>query len=686
MKRIAVGAICALVVLCTSAFGYYTWKWDKENDADSVYDPTKTYPLWLTKNNGSRAVALVGNRTIVTGFYGEDDNSPDYVNAYEWSVAQRQSPFPNNIWASDVQFPLPGFPCVAANEAWKFFMCSDGEGTGTYKYACLGKTGAIDDMNVANYDEINFTKQDYQNKEHTLAALCFPTGSRMVAAYDAYDGTDWWLASRVTSDAGDDDWGGPNGTIPIAAGRRMEPSLGVSAGCSVYVAYRNAATSTGNILFEKSTNYGGRWDYTDPPATLGTGERPCVAAAGQFVFVIWHSSGKIAYKFSRDGGANWTGPDTVSRLGNGCSHTSVSLVTFGTSDTAILLASQWSKDDTRFVFYRYGILVRGQPPRIAWQASAAMPGTGTEDNLRPSLATAGSYGRLVYNTPIGNHKRGFHLRRGNAFDDNGSYRRDWAVVGTGRLIARHTDGAVQHAATVRPHVVSGPVEPDLIPILVAPGNRPALALDAAGNRWVSYTHADTVWVRTGSGCYKAVFCGSSSATPGQPSIVCYPNQANGVYVGSVVFPVYDTSGAASKIMYARVDTGGVVLDTIESVANLGDSLPCVSVYQSDTLVVTWQHGDSTLASMLCDYGPGTSGQVPAWSSPNLVAANGYHAMSRFDDNGTVLNVVWTRKNGSNYAIQRATCDLSTSLFGNWSQMVYFGDTILNFLDLESARP
>jgi hypothetical protein len=95
MKRIAVGAICALVALCTSALGVgYYWEWETEGYYDSAYDVTNTYELWLTGNNGSRAVALAGARTIVTGFYG-DDNHPLYVNAYEWSSYERkQGHFP----------------------------------------------------------------------------------------------------------------------------------------------------------------------------------------------------------------------------------------------------------------------------------------------------------------------------------------------------------------------------------------------------------------------------------------------------------------------------------------------------------------------------------------------------------------------------------------------------------------
>jgi hypothetical protein len=49
-----------------------------------------------------------------------------------------------------------------------------------------------------------------------------------------------------------------------------------------------------------------------------------------------------------------------------------------------------------------------------------------------------------------------------------------------------------------------------------------------------------------------------------------------VTAGNVVFAVYDTAGGSSRVMYARVNTDGVVLDTIESVNTLRDSLPCIT--------------------------------------------------------------------------------------------------------------
>ena len=102
-----------------------------------------------------------------------------------------------------------------------------------------------------------------------------------------------------------------------------------------------------------------------------------------------------------------------------------------------------------------------------------------------------------------------------------------------------------------------------------------------------------------------VFAGSSSAVPAQPSIVCYPGQASGAYVGAVTFPVYDTAGATSRVMFARVCTSGVVLDTIESVNNLRDSLPSISVFKGWNLLGYVQWGRPTAPffapSLAADY-------------------------------------------------------------------------------------
>ena len=238
---------------------------------------------------------------------------------------------------------------------------------------------------------------------------------------------------------------------------------------------------------------------------------------------------------------------------------------------------------------------------------------------------------------------------------------------TARLLVRDAGGVEHYASTTWPYFAAGEVIGGW-PVydFAGTGKMPALALDADGWRWVAFIDSDTLWCYTGDGEPEMVFAGSSSAVPGQPSIICYPQPATAGYAAGVVFPVYDTVGGASRVMYGRVDTSAVVLDTIESVANLRDSLPSISVFKTDTLLCTFQHGDSVLSVMLADYGPGTTGRPGAWSSPNLVTAHGYHPMSAFEQGGSVLNCVWSGKDANNYAIHRATNDLSGGMFPSWT--------------------
>jgi hypothetical protein len=488
-------------------------------------------------------------------------------------------------------------------------------------------------------------------------------------------------------------------------------------GANAYLAYESTYTdgaSSSKIVFRRSTNWGDDWNQN--VAVLGYGDGPCVAAVGHFVFVSWtrflgtqNKTRRILYRYSTDCGANWVPdagdpPDTVPfavypqafryELSNVAAvplpdqtHPGVLLVArLGYPFDNVASNHWWTTRGMLARFYGTTVYweklmplctdfvnnVNGEPlnPSIA-----AITADGLNNLPLPvqpdAIATCVMSTPAFYRFPLG---YGHHIRKANGYYADRTY--DAAPnASTARLLAMRTDGTKHYGCSSWPYIAAGQiVEGSPIYDFGETGKMPALALDGEGGRWVAYVSQDTLWCYGGYGDPSVVFAGSSSAVPGQPSIVCYPNQANGVYVGNVVFPVYDTTGGTSKILYARVDTSTVVLDTIESVANLGDSLPCINVYKTDSLFVTWQHGDSTLAAMLCDYGPGTSGQVPAWSSPSLVSANGYHAMSSFDEGGSALNVVWARNNGSNYAIQRATCDLASSLFGNWSQSATPGDT------------
>jgi len=446
----------------------------------------------------------------------------------------------------------------------------------------------------------------------------------------------------------------------------------VASSETAYVVYK---MPNSDIIFERSMDWGYSWYNT--PVTLGSGDQPCIAAVGPFVFVCWRDGNRIYYSYSTQGGSpySWSAAASIYGLSTATlTHPNVSAITCG-SQPGVLFVCQWYLNGKWLEFSKFGHLVVEQSSsHIAWKSNVSLSPIYTQDpdELRPSVATMYSnrvgapIGANVYNVPAADaHKRGFALRYGEWKRMVYNPKPD-AVVATspGRLIARGPDGSMQYAAAIRPHVVSGPADADLVPVLVGPGSQPALAVDGAGKRWASYINSDTVWTMTGDGSYKVAFAGSGSAVPGQPSIVCYPEQANGDYVSAVVFGCYDTIGGTSRIMFARVSTSEVVLDTIESVANLRDSLPCVSVY-GDSLVCNFQHGDSVLSVLLPDYGPDAFGRPPAWSSPELVTADGYHPMNVLEG-GSVLNCVWTGRDEDEYAIKRATWSLSGGMFSGWT--------------------
>jgi hypothetical protein len=689
MTRSTVAIVLSLVALGSSAFGYwmYDWAWNPTYD-DSVYDLNDVEYLWLTPNNGSHSVALNGSWTSVAATSERWLTDPphwhhDAVCAFEWSDYSHQgSPWPYAVWSDGGLYNQPGDASVEVNDYWKLWLSSEHDLTGALKDRAMAATDGLTGQDVDFHS--NLTGTSHLCVGHEVAGLCVPGGSpaqRMVAAYtDNFeeDHVAYWGLLDKTSDIHGQIWSDSVRVLPntyIEEDQPRSPSLAANSATAgeVYIAYQVGEDDVSpEIYFKKSTNYGasGSWGTAK---YLGSGKSPCIAAVGQFVFVCWEgaSDKKVYYRYSNDAGSNnsWVSEARLAAPNVGeFSQANLSATTVGGHPVILVVCQRrFPIGDPPYwyeLFCSYEFVNGQLIPKTLYGLSRHFE---SEPDLRPSVASSGSLARTVYNTPIGNnHKRGFHLRRGEwkavweYFTP--PYRRNWPP---GRLIALGDDGSVQYAAVSRSNVVAGPVDGELVPFLVGPGKQPALALDGDANRWVSYTSDDTLWVATGDGSYKVAFAGSSSAVPGQPSIVCHPIQG-GVTAGNVVFAVYDTAGGTSKIMYARVNIDGTILDTIESVNTIRDSLPSINVYLSDSFVVTWQHGDSVLSSLLSNYGPLTQGQPPAWSSPNLVTASGYHPMSVIE-NGSVVNCCWTRQSGG-YSIQRATNDLGGGMFGNWVAM------------------
>jgi len=465
-------------------------------------------------------------------------------------------------------------------------------------------------------------------------------------------------------------------------------------GGMVYLAFNSRDLDSGpsRVLFTKSTDWGLDWGNDD--TLLGYGLRPCIAAVGQFVFVCWSSSGsnsRIKYRYSTNGGDVWqpslaSDPAEVPFEGHAnweFEMPNVAAVPCPTADyRGVLIVARLrilDHSDAEPCTIR-GWFLRFHDGTCDY-SKGLMPLCAQFDRGNPSLqhpsiaavkcsegiAPGSPIACCVVSTPP--YRTSGPVDRRNIRQSQGY----WANRGPGlpsgmntaRLLAKVADGAMHYAGATWPYFAAGEVIDGWPAYCMAgTGDAPALAVDGGGWRWVAYVDMDTLWVWDGENEPSMVFAGSSSAVPGQPSIVCYPNQANGVYVGNVVFAVCDTAGGTSMVLYCRVDTGQVVLDTIESVSGLGDSLPCINVYKTDSLICTWQHSGAVYSALLPDYGPGTTSRPGPWSSPNVVTADGYHPMSVFD--GSVLNCVYSDKDGDDFAVRRATNDLSNNMFSGWT--------------------
>jgi hypothetical protein len=215
MKRTAVGAICALVALCTSALGvgYYTWGWEKEQPNDSVYDESDASELWLTQNNGSHAVAMGYQNDWWTGVVaavappGTGEQPSDSITAYEWGLGRydenQDNKWPYHIWTHGNEYPHPARACVAANNYYKLWLSAAYDWQGVYKNMCNAATDHLWSQDVDDRDHL--TDALHVNYDHQLAGVCFPDNSqRMVAAYtdNRSDGPNWGLLANTTTSHG----------------------------------------------------------------------------------------------------------------------------------------------------------------------------------------------------------------------------------------------------------------------------------------------------------------------------------------------------------------------------------------------------------------------------------------------------------------------------------------------------
>ncbi len=706
MKQLAMAVLGTLVILCSPASAAYTWVW---NQNPAPIEDEENH-LYITENNGSNAVALgeyylnetppdTGWRTWMSVAARREGANVKLV-AYEfkdWDYDAEAQHFPDDIYSANE----PTFGCVTASDWHKVWVWVDDE---EEPYHCRGKSDALVEQSPGClYDFNNLTEPAPHDCEDQTFATAFFRGVNNYYAcvmfsdhyVDPVSEEDMYALRWAVSDINGDSWSdhGPLfGEYTVAEGTSC-PSLAVSNanGTDVYCVCDDPVMG---IVFTKSTNHGDEWGATSELLCPEGACQPCIAAVDSFVFACFLSYGKVRYKFSPNGGSTWYpagAPDSISYFNDeaGYDQVNVAAVTCGNHPAVVVVCKRTDQNHS-VVTTAFGRYVPWSPENdMLWiyeqPISPEFTGAGDRD-LHPSVAAfspanqvPSPRGLSVYGYPSSPY-RSLSTRLG-AWDDVPTSNAGTGL-GTGRLVASDATGTVHYAAVNWPHVVSGPIEDGLLPLLVGPGNLPALALDGDGNRWVSYLRSDTLWAMLGDGSYKAVFAGdSTTAIPGQPSICCPSNKVSGRYQAHVVFALYDTAQGASRILYAKLDTGNLALDTIAvNTSGLTESLPCVSSDTSGHIFVTWQDGAAVKEASLT-YTPTSWSPPDTWSTPTVLATSGArHPMSVLDNEGGILHAVWSEEASDTFVVHHATCAVGGGMFAGWQTAANPSDSTADTLD------
>jgi hypothetical protein len=701
------------------------WRWGHEFNYLSTIDGVS---YLLTRNSGAHAVDMTeyndnGTKTWITvlaeSVYNADPSERN-VRAFEYSDLSR------NVWDNKFNSPVglgragnqrrQSWGQVELNPTQKFYSVvvdqDDQQGPPFWPaQATFYAHDGLPDQDPA----YNRTTDDADRTPDSMSAIGLFRNSDyacIVYTVEEHDAGNPFRLEYKSSTNGGYSWTQRETVVGSTVQlRATHPSLVVddNQGSEMLLAFDYNYDGNGTtdpragIYVLKSNDHGDYWPRLQPgtaPRVTGlTPSEPCLAVYERFVFLCWAEGNAIKYQYSSDFGGSWSSTATVPFVQGGDNPVDIR---FDSPNAAVVNCNDYPHS-------RFGIMLAarakfGPPPSptsargmfglywgnggttgIVWRNEPSMCSKSVlsaGDPVNPNVAAlnyTGDHGGAVpHAVYVRSVQEGYPTVWGRSIVRRSAFWTDAEEHTLGGNTARRLtvgdDGAVHFAWDEGPCYEAGEVIEQYPWYDVAGmGCGSALAVDEDNQRWVAFICGDTVYCQMpGELAPLAVFCGSSSAVPSQPSIVCYPNQANGVYVGNVVFPVYDTAGGSSVVMYARVDTTGVVLDTIESTNTLRDSLPCINIYLSDSLVVTYQHGDSIVSRLLPDYGPATQGQPPAWSSLNLVTASGFHPMSVME-NGSVVNCAYTQQS-SGYSIQRATNNLGGGLFGNWVAMTPPGAT------------
>ncbi len=671
------GTAAAVVVLAVAsqlavAQPGYEWRWPKE------------HPLWttpttkcLTENNGAHAVAMreyQANETysiwtcVVINHEDRERPFACELTDIDPAVVAETSLIGNA--------PSPENVCVALNSSFKNAIWASFEQDRT-RAACTTLTAVTHADTWATNQWL--TAANRENPNLHSAVTQFSSGLVCAVYPDVNPADEVGLVAKVSGNNGRT-WSEPQIVSAYTSVAAYEcPSLAVDDGSYDVYALFCVSPDEGNdeVIFKKSTDAGFTWDGARVLSYYGS--YPCIAAISDTVFACWvDADDRIAYKWSTDAGANWSSEQIV-ELNPAYDYAAPNVsavLTEGRFSVAVVCEVK-AREAERAVASSFGRFYSGES-RFYWKRFGWLCPSGPFDGYNPSVATINlsvghrnglPHGTCVWADPraaggtaVGLYRRIGYWRRVAVSPSVIPGRAHWGLEpGLG--------GQLYWAGTVGKHVASGPVLGRPIPVMVAPGGDPALAIDGNGVSWIVYVCDDTLWCVVGDSQPVAIFCGSSAARPEMPSIHVYPDDVSGQYVGAVAFPVYDSVGETSMILWAKFDAENLLLDTIASVDNLGDSCPSINIAYGDSVCVVWQRGDSVVSAKLLDYGPGNWNRPTAWSALELVTANGYHPASRLE--GNVLHCAFSQRvvtqgAADTFNVCRATCDLSpTAMFQDW---------------------
>ncbi|MFO7675599.1 MAG: hypothetical protein R6X12_04735, partial [bacterium] len=205
------------------------------------------------------------------------------------------------------------------------------------------------------------------------------------------------------------------------------------------------------------------------------------------------------------------------------------------------------------------------------------------------------------------------------------------------------------------------------------GGSPSIAVGSDTVPCVIFTRADTVYCSWWSTDYQdwaepvTVFIGAADAVPGPVSVALYPGLHDGVKVAAVTFAVYDPTAGSSLVLFAKADSGRVLLDTVATANSLADSFPQVVLCGDSTAYVVWQSYGQVLSRQK-DFDPSCwTAHGSDWGSSIALSASGARPSLSAEDG--IIHAVWREVEDTGmedlYVIRSKSCDHAGVQWTGW---------------------